>query len=409
MTSSDLGESYDPLGADLEDPHPLYQRARRTEPVFYSPRMEAWVVTRFDDVDTVLKDPGTFSSVNSIRVTTEMSTATLAALMDGYPLMPDHVTSDGDTHRRLRAPYARRLTLATAKAFEAGIRTRAGTLVDSFVADGRADLFRRYASPLPVATVAELFGIAATDTDLATSGSVAMFALGSANLAEADEVHAAEELVAFQHLMAGYVRQRRTAPEGDLISDVVTALAPGDEPLRFNQEAELVGTICGTFAAGHITTTDTIVNAVWVLLAHPEQWDLLRRRPELVPNAVEEVLRYEPPVPTIFRRTTRATTIAGVDVPEGADVLLVFASANRDEDRYPDADRFDVTRTPSRHFGFGAGVHTCLGAPLARTQARIALEVLVERLPEVRLSPEHPVRLRESINVHGLRALELCW
>jgi len=158
MTSSLLGESYDPLGAHLEDPHPFYERARRTEPVFFSPRMDAWVVTRFDDVDTVLKDPRTFSSVNSIRVSTEMSPATLAALMDGYPLMPDHVTSDGDTHRRMRAPYARRLTLATAKAFESGIRTRAGTLVDSFVADGRADLFRQYASPLPVATVAELFG-----------------------------------------------------------------------------------------------------------------------------------------------------------------------------------------------------------------------------------------------------------
>jgi len=309
----------------------------------------------------------------------------------------------------MRAPYARRLTLATAKAFESGIRTRAGTLVDSFVADGRADLFRQYASPLPVATVAELFGIAATDRDPATSGSVAMFALGSANLAEADEVRAAQELVAFQHLMAGYVRERRAAPRDDLISEVVGALAPGDEPLTFNQEAELVGTICGTFAAGHITTTDTIVNALWVLLAHPEQWDLLCRRPELVPNTVEEVLRFEPPVPTIFRRTTRATAIAGVDLPEGVDVLLVFASANRDEDRYPDADRFDVTRIPSRHFGFGAGVHTCIGAPLARTQARIALEVLIERLPGLRPAPEHPVRLRESINVHGLRALELRW
>jgi cytochrome P450 len=236
-----------------------------------------------------------------------------------------------------------------------------------------------------------------------------MFQLGSADLTEAEEARAAREFVAFQHLVAGYVRQRHAAPNGDLISDVVAALAPGEGPLTFDQEAELVGTICGTIGAGHITTTDTIGNAVRVLLSHPDQWQLLRRRLELVPNAVEEALRFEAPVQTIFRRTTRAATIAGVDIPQGADVLLVFASANRDEDRYPDADRFDVTRTPSRHFGFGAGVHTCVGAPLARAQARIALQVLTERLSNPRLAPDHTVRLQTSINVRGPLALEMCW
>jgi cytochrome P450 len=114
-------------------------------------------------------------------------------------------------------------------------------------------------------------------------------------------------------------------------------------------------------------------------------------------------------VPTIFRRATRPATIAGVDLPEGADVLLSFASANRDEDRYPDAGRFDVTRTPARHFGFGAGVHTCVGAPAARTQARIALRTLVERLPGLRRATDGSVPIRRSINVRGPLTLPLRW
>jgi cytochrome P450 len=128
---------------------------------------------------------------------------------------------------------------------------------------------------------------------------------------------------------------------------------------------------------------------------------LLRRQPDLAPQAVEEAVRFETPVPPIFRRATRAATIAGV--------LLVFASANRDEDRWADAGRFDVTRAPARHFGFGAGAHTCVGAALARAQARIALQTLLERLGDVRLDAEHPVRTQASINVRGPVALHLRW
>jgi cytochrome P450 len=408
--TSELAESFDPLGTHLEDPYPFYARARRSEPVFHSPRLDAWVVTRFRDVDAILKDPVGFSSVNSLRPLRELYPATYAALAGGYPPKPDHITSDAATHRRFRTPYAQHLTTpGRIKAMEPAIRKRAGALVDSFADAGGADLVARYASPLPVDTAAELFGFAPADVATAKSGSESLFRLGSADLTEEQEAHAATSFVTFQHLLAGYARQRHAAPTGDLISDVVAALAPGGEPLTFDQEAELVGTISSTFGASHITTTDTIGNALRMLLGHPDQWQLLCRRPELVPNAVEETLRFEAPVPTIFRRATRAVTIAGVDLPEGADVLLVFASANRDEDRYPDADRFDVTRTPTRHFGFGAGVHTCVGAAPARAQARIALHTLIERLPGLRPAPDRGIPIRKSIGVRGPLALDLRW
>ena len=277
-----------------------------------------------------------FSSAHSLRAIRELYPATFAALADGYPPKPDHITSDAAEHRRLRAPYAHHLTTpGLIKAMEPAIRKRADTLVDSFVEAGAADLVARYTSPLPVDTAAELFGLASTDVETARSGSESLFSLGGADLTEEQEAQAARTFVAFQQVLAGYVRRRHAAPTGDLISDVVATLAPGAGPLTFDQEAELISTISSTYGASHITTTDTLGNALRMLLTHPDQWHLLCRRPELVPNAVEEVLRFEAPVPSIFRRTTRPATIAGADLPEGADVLLAFASANRDEDRYP--------------------------------------------------------------------------
>jgi cytochrome P450 len=228
-------------------------------------------------------------------------------------------------------------------------------------------------------------------------------------MTEEDEAQAAREFVALQQLMAGYVRARRSAPTGDLISEVAAAFAPGDGELSFDQEAEIVGSLAGTVGAGHITTTDTIGSAVRLLLGHPDQWALLRGKPELIPGAVEEIMRFDSPVPTIFRLATREVTIGGVTVPEGADVLLAFASANRDESRFEDPDRFDVTRPPTRHFGFGAGVHTCVGALLARTQTQIALRVLGERLPDLQLVPDQTIRIQPSINVRGPLSLQLRW
>ena len=395
-------DDFDPLGAHLHDPFPFYAQARRTEPVFWSPRLEAWVVTRFADVDAILKDPAGFSSSNSLRPVRDLYPATFAALADGYPPTPDHITSDGDAHRRFRAPYAKRLTLATVKALESDIRVRADALIRTYTG---GDVIAGFASPLPVHTAALVFGIAPDDIEPARRGSESLFSLGSADLTEDDEARAARDFVALQRLIAGYVRRRHADPADDLISDVVAALAPDE--LTVEREAEVVGTICNTIGAGHITTTDTIGNAIRLFLTHPDQWDLLRRRPDLVPNAVEEVLRFEPPAPTIFRRTTRAASVAGVEIPADADVLVVFASANRDEDRYPDPERFDVTRTPSRHFGFGAGPHTCVGAPMARVQARVALGLLLGLLPELRLTPGHPVRLKTSLNLRGPLALHL--
>ncbi len=408
MTGSRLGEVYDPTGAHLQDPYPLFERARRSEPVFYSARLQAWVVTRYDDVDAILKDPGTFSSTNSLRPVGELYPATFAELAAGYPPTPDHVTSDGAAHHRLRAAYAARLTAGVVRTLEPVIRARAESLIEEFVDDRRVELVSQFASRLPMEVVAELFGIAAEDVPAARSGTESLFQLGNAALTAGAQAQAAARFVALQRLLAGYIRDRRAAATGDLISHVVAELAPGDEPLTAEQEAELVNTVSGTIGAGHITTTHTITIAVRWLLTEPEQWSLLRQRPDLVPNAVEETLRFDAPVATIFRRCTRPAALGSTTIPADSDVLVVFASANRDGSHFREPDRFDVTRPPSRHFAFGAGPHTCLGAALARAQARIALRVLTERLPQPRLVPGQPIGVH-SFNLRGPQALRLHW
>ncbi|MDR7275638.1 cytochrome P450 [Catenuloplanes atrovinosus] len=404
---SDLAESYDP---HAENPYPFYAEARRREPVFYSPRVDAWLVTRFADVEAVLKDWTGFSSVNSLRPIRPLYPATLSVLAEGFPQRPDHVTSDGEAHRRLRLPYTRHLTApGRVKGLEPGVRTRAESLVDGFAGAGAADLIARFAKPLPLLTATAMFGFAPDDVPTARDGSESLFRLGSADLTEAEEVAAARAVVAFQRLVARYAHRRRTVPNGDLISDVTAALADGDAPLTADQEAELVATITSTFGAGHITTADLIGSALRLLAGHPPQWELLCRRPELIAGAVEEVLRFEAPVPSMFRRATRAATIGGVEIPRGADVLVVFASANRDEERFPDAGRFDVTRKPARHFAFGAGVHTCAGAAAARVQARVALRVLTDRLPGLSVAAGETAPIRRSINVRGPLRLDVRW
>ncbi|GIF08202.1 cytochrome P450 [Actinoplanes siamensis] len=407
---SELADSYDPLGAHAEDPYQFYAEARRREPVFYSPRVDAWVVTRFGDVEAVLKDWTGFSSANSLRPVRQLYPATLTVLAEGFPQLPDHVTSDGEAHRRLRSPYTKHLTApGRVKGLEPGVRARAEALVDGFAEAGSADLIVRFAKPLPLQTAAAMFGFAPDDVPTVRDGSESAFRLGSVDLTEADEVAAAHAFVAFERLVARYAHRRRTAPNGDLISDVTAALADGDGPLTADQEAELVTTISNSFGAAHITTADLIGSALKLLVGHWEQWELLTRRPELIAGAVEEVLRFETPIPTMFRRATRAATIGGVEIPQGSDVLVVFASANRDEERYPDAERFDVTRRPVRHFAFGAGVHTCVGAASARAQARVALQVLTERLPGLSPAPGRAVPIRRSISVRGPLRLDLNW
>jgi cytochrome P450 len=196
---------------------------------------------------------------------------------------------------------------------------------------------------------------------------------------------------------------------------MLAGLAPEEGPLTYEQEAELVQNIGGILLAGHITTADLIGNGVKLLLDHPEQWQLLCHRPELIPSAIEEIARFDTSVQAFFRAATQEITIGDADsgatlqVPAGTQFLLLYASANRDETVFSNAEQFDITWSASRHLGFGFGVHFCAGAPLARKELEVAFQALTQRLPKLRLASGQTFEHEKTLMFRGYQRLFVEW
>ncbi len=216
----------------------------------------------------------------------------------------------------------------------------------------------------------------------------------------------AKGLVAFQHYIAELIEERRKEPQVDAISEMVHSQVPGAEPLSMN---ELVSALCGLVMAGHKTTVDLIGNGLALLLNPVSRWQKLCMHPELISTTIEEIMRYDCPVQALSRTTTCEVTVGGVTLPAGTQVLLVFGSANRDEIQFPQAESFDMQRTPNRHLGFGYGIHFCVGAPLARLESRVAFEILAQRIPNMRLSPHQQLAHFPILAFRGYQRLEVEW
>ncbi|MEU6410075.1 cytochrome P450 [Microbispora sp. NPDC046933] len=393
----------------LRDPYPLYAKARDTPGLTFLPEMDAWLVARDADVREVLRRPEVFSSANALRGDFVPEPSVLAELAKGVGGAPVVVTSDGEAHQRYRTPLVRGLSPARVASVVPFIRERAESLVDAFASAGRIELVGAYARRLPGEVIGRLLGLDPEHVPLAVETSYRAEELFFLPVGEEGRIAAAREVVALQHLLDEYARNRREDPRDDLCTEMVRALAPGTGPLTREQRAELVSNLQNLLIAGHLTTTALICTAVLRLLRHPEQWELLCARPELIPDAVEEAARHDAPVQAFRRVTTRPVTIAGTDLPEGATVLVAYGSANRDEARHDRPGDFDVTRRARRHLAFGHGVHSCPGAQLAREQVRITLETLTRRLPGLRLAADRPVVMAPTLIHRGPEALWLTW
>lgn len=389
------------LDALQRDPYPLYARARRAEGLTFVPALDAWLVSRDADIRDVLLRPQDFSSAQALRPDVLPSPAALAVLAKGFGARPTVVSTDGPAHRRHRAPLNSGLSAARTAALTPYIRQQADTLAEAFaeaVAErGRADLMAEYARVLPGAVVGRLLGLDPADVPAAVHGSYSAERLLFRPLTEDEQIAAAEDVLALQRLLDGYARDRRARPRDDLISGMVGALAPdsglgpGPRGLTEDQRCELVANLQNLLIAGHLTTTALIGTTMLHLLRHPDQWRLLRTRPELIPAAVEEAARYDTAIQGFRRTTTRPVTLAGTELPAGATVFLAYGSANRDPARHQDPDTFDITRPrpQPRHLAFGHGPHGCPGSQLARIQLRVTLEVFTGRLPDLRPAEDH--------------------
>ncbi|MEW9532179.1 cytochrome P450 [Microbispora sp. NPDC049125] len=393
----------------MRDPYPTYARARETPGLTFLPEMDAWLVSRDADVREVLRRPEDFSSANALRGDFAPTPAVVAELSHGIGGASVVVTSDGPAHQRYRAPLVRGLSAARVAAMVPFIAERAEALVGSFASAGGTELIGAYAKRLPGEVIGHLLGLDPTDVPMAVRTGYRAEELFFRPMGEEDQIRAAREIVALQHLLDGYARRRRETPRDDLCGEMVRSLAPGSGPLTLPQRAELVSNLQNFLIAGHLTTTALIGTAVLHLLRHPAQWELLRARPELIPGAVEECARYDSAIQAFRRVTTRPVTLAGTDLPAGASVMVAYGSANRDGERHERPGELDITRGSRRHVAFGHGVHACPGAQLAREQVRITLETLIRRLPGLRLAPGRPVVMAPTMIHRSPEALHLVW
>ncbi|HET7081964.1 MAG TPA: cytochrome P450 [Chloroflexia bacterium] len=340
------------------NPFPWYRRMRETDPIHFYPEYRAWQVFRYDDVLRVLSDSAAFSS----------------NISGGHerqdPLAASLVTTDPPRHRQLRNLVTQAFTPRSVAALTDRITTIVNDLLDRVVAQGQMDVVDDLAYPLPVIVIAEMLGIPREDRDRfkAWSDAIVGASLGGGK--------PQAEMSAYFLQM---IEQRRQEPRDDLISALLNAQIEGVHLTR----RELLGFCVLLLVAGNETTTNLIGNAVLCFDEHPEVMAELRVAPDLIPGAIEEVLRYRSPVQMMYRRVAADVDLDGRPLQAGQMVMAQIGSANRDEAQFPDADRFDIRRAPNRHLAFGHGIHFCLGAPLARLESKIALTLMLDRLPEM--------------------------
>ncbi len=365
------------------DPYPVYERMRSTAPVFrIPPPFDAWLIFDYEGVKWALNDHDTFSS----RV----------------PAPPNwFIFFDPPRHSKLRALISRAFTPRVVTNLEPRIRDFSSDFLDRVIERGQMDLATDYAIPLPMTVIAHMIGIPPVDWARFIRWSDMILKLSHTRSDSAEATAALGEYTSATAEMSDYltdmIAQRRERPLDDLLTRLVAAEVDGE---RLTHD-EILGFFQLLIVGGQETTTNLITNAILCLIEHPDQLARLRTEPDLLPSAIEEVLRYRSPLQWMMRTPRREVELHGQVIPAGRLVLAMIGSANRDPRQFPDADRFDITRAPNPHIAFGHGIHSCLGAPLARLEGRIALADLLGRLGNIELAGSEPWQPRPALQVHG--------
>jgi cytochrome P450 len=397
---------FDPtLPEQQEDPFTVLELARREQPVFYAEAFGLWVVTRHDDVLAVLKDHRSFSSEGALKSTSKpYPPEVVAVLAEGAPEMPYIIEIDPPQHDRIRGPVTRAFTPRRIAELEPRIREITADLLDRLAGETQADIVERFAWPLPLRVLGELFGIPREDLDQLHHWGQDWLLLQQELPLERRLEHA-RGVVAFQRYLLRAVEERVEQPTDDLLGALVAMRDDLDPPLSL---VEIAGLPLDIMVAGHVTVTRAIGSTLHRLFGDPSLRDQLLD-PALAPRAIEEILRLESPAQGLFRVTTREVEVGGVMLPEGARVMAHFASANRDECVFDRPDEYDPHRPEiAKHLAFGKGIHFCIGAPLARLELTIALPMLLERLPGLRPGPGAAQR-EEIFFARGFRSLPVEW
>ena len=399
----DFGFDPDDL-AFVADPYPVYAELRQREPVWYHGPTDHWLVSRYLDVDALLRDRRFGRTYAHVATHAEM----------GRPEEPEalapfwHLIRSGildmepPNHTRVRSLVSKAFTPRRVEAMRPRVQAMMDALVDPVRGAGSFDLISTIAEPLPVAVIAELLGVPEADRRLLRPWSADICGMYELNPTDEAAAIAVRACLEFSEYLRALSRERRAEPRDDLISAMGQVVDAGD---RLTED-ELIGTCVLLLNAGHEATVNVTGNGWWSLYRNQDQLSRLRDDPSLVPRAIEELMRWDTPLQMFERWVLEDFELEGHTIPKGAELGLLFGSANRDPEIFDRPDALDVGREPNPHVSFGAGIHFCLGAPLARLELETSFGTLLRRLPSMELAEEP--RWKPNYIIRGLEELRVC-
>jgi cytochrome P450 len=370
---------------DLTNPFPFYKQAREEEPIFYNEELGYWVVTRYKEVKEIFFNWQAFSSENAQEPLRPILPKAKAVMeesgMIGMSGLSGRIPPD---HTRIRRVVSMAFNLPRIKKMEPRIRALAIEMIEKIRGNGHAEMIRELAYDLPAFVVFMLLGVPNEDVQQVKSWAESRVLLTWGDLNEDEQVIHAENMVRYWNYCLAHVQNRKANPADDLPSALVALQGDGHDIT----DREIAAICYSMLFAGHETTTSLLGNGIRELLLHRESWEHICKNPALIPNAVEEILRYSPSIVTWRRRALADTEVGGVWFKKGDNILLVMGSSNRDEAHFTEGDTFNIERAnAAQHLSMGNGIHFCLGAPLAKLEAKVVLEELTQRIPNLTLKP----------------------
>jgi cytochrome P450 len=391
------------------DPYPVYARLRDESPVFFSAQTGLTLFARYDDVRSLLLDGRLGRSMDHLTTPEELAHRRRQTGWDRLPNYSRYIRvnlleTEGTDHARVRRLVAAAFGPRRIRDLRDRVRALVEGLLDERMEQRRMDFVADLAAPLPVQVIAELLGWPDQERHRLRPWSARIVRLYEKDHTTQDEERAESTTTEFVAMLTELAAERRAAPSDDLISALVAVCDEGD---RLTAD-ELISTCMLLLNAGHEATANAAGNGLWALLRHPEQMHRLRAEASMLPAAVDEMLRYDAPLQLFHRYVLEDLEFGGFELRRGEMIGLLYGSANRDSQAFDRADEFDVGRAPNRHLAFGAGVHFCLGAQLARLELEVLFETLLRRLPMLRLEGEQP-RYRPRLVFRGLESLNIRW
>jgi len=413
--SNDLStfNPFDPT--TLQCPFPHYAEMRAVEPVHFVEQFGVHLVTRYDLVMEVLRDPDTYSSrfgTTGMPMSAEDRQRMAEVMAEGYPRVATMLSADQPDHTRYRRLVSKAFHPASIAALEPVIREVAVRSIESWIESGSIEFVQSFGVPLPVEVIAHALNVPPERmADFKRWSDDSIAGIGT-NLGIEGRMRAERGVNEFQHYFAEQLERRRTEPRDDLLTNLLNARIDNDDPdiddKRPLDMPEMLSIVQQLLVAGNETTTKMLTEMMRLLGEHPDQWRALQADPSRIDKVVEETLRISTPTQGMWRIVTRDVNLGGVDIAAGSRIIIVFSSANRDEEMYTAADDFDPDRDNLRnHLAFGKGIHFCLGANLSRLEGQVALQELSRRIDSFRLSPDNTYNYFPSFMLRGLTSLHI--